>query len=93
LEPTPELINNGLWTTIGILVFVVIFIGLMVRSLRKRTQNTNQYKKEADQPSPEGRNYREWKVAGQNSRKGIYIKDKNKCPCGSGLQYKDCCGK
>jgi hypothetical protein len=94
LDATPELINNGLWTVFGVLVFIVIFIGIMVRSLRKRTPNTNQIKKEGVvQQSPRERNYREWKTAGLNSRKGIYIKDKNMCPCGSGLLYKDCCGK
>jgi uncharacterized protein YecA (UPF0149 family) len=90
---TPELINNGLWTVFGVLVFVVIFISLMVRGLRKRTKNTIQYKKKAVQQSTKERNYREWKISGLNSRKGIYIKDKNMCPCGSGLQYKDCCGR
>jgi hypothetical protein len=92
-EPvTREAIINGLWAIGVVVVFVAVFVLIMVRSLKKRSKNTFKVKKEGTTPSVRERNYREWKVAGLKSRKGLYIKDKNLCPCGSGLQYKDCCG-
>jgi uncharacterized protein YecA (UPF0149 family) len=93
-EPvTKEAIINGLWVIGVVVVFIAVFVLIMARSLRKRSKKTFTVQTKGITLPTRERNYREWKVAGLKSRKGLYIKDKNLCPCGSGLQYKDCCGK
>ena len=74
-------------------LLVPVLAYTILRKLGQRTKNTYIERKTEAKPSAKKRNYREWKVAGLKSRKGLYIKDKNLCPCGSGLQYTDCCGK
>jgi uncharacterized protein YchJ len=90
---TREAIINGLWTIGGVVVFVAVFVAIITRNLSKRAKNAYRVKKEGNKQPTKERNYREWKISGLNSRKNLYIKDKNLCPCGSGLLYKDCCGK
>jgi len=93
-EPvTREALTNGLWTIGVVVVFVAVFVLIIARNLRKRSKKTFTVQTKGTTPSSRERIYREWKLAGLKSRKGLYIKDKNLCPCGSGLQYKDCCGR